>query len=182
MGYKEVPGKRPQNHIRQTPLAILAFRQQHSKRQFWHPPYFLRVKQQISTPDRIRSIPMKAFLQLINDTPNCEYHQETRNLHKNWAANIIATENGNLLKCVFNDADGTVKLLIREDLFPMAEEGLATAWKKVTTRHSDEDFTTQKGKGKGKAKSSSSTARGVQDYLYKVHLVRVRPLEDDEDP
>ena len=98
------------------------------------------------------------------------------------AANIIATENGNLLKCVFNDADGTVKLLIREDLFPMAEEGLATAWKKVTTRHSDEDFTTQKGKGKGKAKSSSSTARGVQDYLYKVHLVRVRPLEDDEDP
>ena len=145
-------------------------------------PYFLRVKQQISTPDRIRSIPMKAFLQLINDTPNCEYHQETRNLHKNWAANIIATENGNLLKCVFNDADGTVKLLIREDLFPMAEEGLATAWKKVTTRHSDEDFTTQKGKGKGKAKSSSSTARGVQDYLYKVHLVRVCPLEDDEDP
>ena len=145
-------------------------------------PYFLRVKQQISTPDRIRSIPMKAFLQLINDTPNCEYHQETRNLHKNWAANIIATENGNLLKCVFNDADGTVKLLIREDLFPMAEEGLATAWKKVATRHSDEDFTTQEGKGKGKAKSSSSTARGVQDYLYKVHLVRVRPLEDDEDP
>lgn len=181
MGYKEVPGKRPQNHIRQTPLAILAFRQQHSKRQFWHP--LLPEGQAANLHTRPnQEHPMKAFLQLINDTPNCEYHQETRNLHKNWAANIIATENGNLLKCVFNDADGTVKLLIREDLFPMAEEGLATAWKKVTTRHSDEDFTTQKGKGKGKAKSSSSTARGVQDYLYKVHLVRVRPLEDDEDP
>ena len=75
---------------------------------------------------------MKAFLQLINDTPNCEYHQETRNFYKNWTANIIATENGNLLKCVFNDVDGTVKLLIREDLFQMAEEGLAVAFEKLS--------------------------------------------------
>ena len=63
----------------------------------------------------------------------------------------------------------------------MAEEKLTIAWKTVT-RHSDEDFATQKGKGKGEAKSSSSTARGVQNYPYKVHLVRVRPLELDEDP
>jgi hypothetical protein len=63
----------------------------------------------------------------------------------------------------------------------MAEEKLTIAWKTVT-RHSDEDFATQKGKGKGEAKSSSSTARGVQNYPYKVHLVRVRPLEPDEDP
>ena len=95
---------------------------------------------------------MKAFLQLINDTPNCEYHQETRNLHKNWAANIIATENGNLLKCVFNDADGTVKLLIREDLFPMAEEGLSNCLEKSnnTTLRRRLHNAKRKRKGKGK--------------------------------
>lgn len=143
-------------------------------------PHFLRIKQQISTPDRIRSIPMKAFLQLINDTPECEYHNDTRSLYKNWAANVIATEHGNLLKCVFNDSEGTVKLLIREDLFRMAENGLADAWKKVASRKSDEDFTAQKGKGKGKKSNSSNTTRGIQDFLYAVHLVKIRPQEDDE--
>lgn len=123
---------------------------------------------------------MKAFLQLINDTPECEYHNDTRSLYKNWAANVIATEHGNLLKCVFNDSEGTVKLLIREDLFRMAENGLADAWKKVASRKSDEDFTAQKGKGKGKKSNSSNTTRGIQDFLYAVHLVKIRPQEDDE--
>ena len=144
-------------------------------------PYTLRVRQQISTPDRIKSIPMKAFLQLINDTPDCEYHRDTRNLYKNWAANVIATESGNLLKCVFNDAEGTVKLLIREDLFRMVEDGLASAWKKVTTRNADEQFATQKGKGKGKHKALTNTSRGIQDYLYDVHIVKVRPHEEEDE-
>ena len=138
-------------------------------------PYFLRIKQQISTPDRIRSIPMKAFLQVINDTPACEYHKYTRNLYKNWSANVIATEKGNLMKCIFNDTEGTVKMLIREDLFAMTERGLADAWRKVTTRQADEEFVNQKGKGKGKGKTP--TSRGIQDYLYNVHLIKVAPNE-----
>lgn len=142
-------------------------------------PYFLRIKQQISTPDRIRSIPMKAFLQVINDTPTCEYHRYTQNLYKNWSANVIATEKGNLMKCIFNDTEGTVKMLIREDLFAMTERGLADAWRKVTTRQADEEFGNQKGKGKGKGKKP--TSRGIQDYLYNVHLIKVAPNEDGQE-
>ena len=141
--------------------------------------YFLRIKQQISTPDRIRSIPLKAFLQVINDSPNCEYSGRTRDLYKNWSANTIATENGNLMKCIFNDAEGTVKMLIRDDLFAMVEKDSAQAWKKVTTKNADEEFSNMKGKGKGKGKGP--TSRGIQDYLYNVHLVKVSPNETDFD-
>lgn len=149
-------------------------------------PYYLQIRQQICTPDRIRSIPLKAFLQVINDTPNCIYHNQTRTLYKNWSANVISDDEGNLLKCIFNDADGTVKMLIREDLFNMVEDGIAAAWKKVVAKPSDEEFASKKGKGKGGnmgASSSSASApqRGIQDYLYNVHLVRVHPthIEDD---
>ena len=45
---------------------------------------------------------------------------------------MIATESGNLLKCVFNDVERTVKLLIRENFFRMVEDGLASTWKQVT--------------------------------------------------
>ena len=145
-------------------------------------PYFLRIKQQIATPDRIRSIPMKAFLQVINDSPNCEYYGRTRDLYKNWSANTIATENGNLMKCIFNDAEGTVKMLIRDDLFAMVEKDLAQAWKKVTTKNADEEFSNMKGKGRGKGKGpTTGSSRGIQDYLYNVHLVKVSPNEADYD-
>ena len=145
-------------------------------------PYFLRIKQQIATPDRIRSIPMKAFLQVINDSPNCEYYGRTRDLYKNWSANTIATENGNLMKCIFNDAEGTVKMLIRDDLFAMVEKDLAQAWKKVTTKNADEEFSNMKGKGRGKGKGpTTGSSRGIQDYLYNVHLVKVSSNEADYD-
>ena len=98
------------------------------------------------TPDRIRSIPLKAFLQCINDNPNCIYHNQTRNLYKNWSSHVIASEEGNLLKCIFNDADGTVKMLIREDLFNMVESSIAASWRTVAARPSDEDFANKKGK------------------------------------
>ena len=72
-----------------------------------------------------------------------------------------------------------MKLLIREDLFRMVEDGLASAWKKMTTRNADEQFAIQKGKGKGKHKALTNTPREIQDYLYDVHIVKVRPHEEE---
>ena len=149
-------------------------------------PYHLQIRQQICTPDRIRSIPLKAFLQCINDNPNCIYHNQTRNLYKNWSSHVIANEEGNLLKCLFNDADGTVKMLIREDLFNMVENSIAASWKTVVARPSDDDLANRKGKGKaGKGGPASSTTshsvKGTQDYLYNVHLVKVRPTHEEDD-
>ena len=83
------------------------------------------------------------------------------------------------MKSIFNDAEGTVKMLIRDDLFAMVEKDLAQAWKKVTTKNADEEFSNMKGKGKGKGKGP--TSRGIQDYLYNVHLVKVSPNETDFD-
>ena len=48
--------------------------------------------------------------------------------------------------CVFDDAEGTAKMLIREDIFTMAENGIEAAWKQVMTRPSDEEFANRKGK------------------------------------
>ena len=121
-------------------------------------PFHLQIRQQICTPDRIKSIPLKAFLQVINDTASCTYHNQTHNMYKNWAAHVISNDEGNLLKCVFNDTEGTLKMLIREDLFRMVEDGIEAAWKKVMNRPSDEEFANRKGKGGGKGKSAPTRA------------------------
>jgi hypothetical protein len=144
-------------------------------------PFHLQIRQQICTPDRIKSIPLKAFLQVINDTASCTYHNQTHNMYKNWAAHVFSNDEGNLLKCVFNDTEGTLKMLIREDLFNMVEDGIEAAWKKVMNRPSDEEFANRKGKGGGKGKSTPTRQeRGIQDYLYKVYLVKAHPTHEEE--
>ena len=125
--------------------------------------------------------PFKGFPPGHQRHPDCIYHVDTRNLYNNWAANAIYNEEGNLLKCVFDDAEGTVKMLIREDLFQTIEHGLRAAWKKVASRPSDDDFANRKGKGKGGKKGNASVERGVDDYLYKVLLVKVPPNHREED-
>ena len=77
------------------------------------------------------------------------------------------------MKCIFNDTEGTTKMHIREALFAMAEHGLAEAWKRVLTKQADEEFAKQKDKGKGK----SPTCRGIQDYLYNMHLIKIALYE-----
>ena len=145
-------------------------------------PYYLQFRQQICTIDRIRSIPMKAFLQVIHDTPRCMYHNQTRDLYKNWGAHAIYNEEGNLLKCIFYDAEGTVKIFIRENFFSMVEDGISTAWRKIVSRPADEEFQNHKGKGGKKGSASSSRPdKGIDDYLYTVYLVKVRPSHDEED-
>ena len=82
--------------------------------------------------------------------------------------------------CVFDESEGTVKMLIREDLFTMAENGIEAAWKQVMNRPSDEEFANRKGGG-GKGKSATTRAvRGIQDYLYKVYLVKAHPTHEEE--
>ena len=61
-------------------------------------------------------------------------------------------------------------MLIREDLFTMAENGIEAAWKQVMNRPSDEEFANRKGGG-GKGKSATTRAvRGIQDYLHNPHM------------
>ena len=77
--------------------------------------------------------------------------------------------------------EASMEMLIHEDLFNMVEDGIEAAWKKVMNRPSDEEFANRKGKGGGKGKSTPTRQeRGIQDYLYKVYLVKAHPTHEEE--
>lgn len=127
MDYKEVLGKRLQNHIRQTLIAIVAVRQQHSKRQLPQIANTIKKQETFTRTGLPTSLQQK--------TATCWSMSSTTRMGQ-WN-------------------------FIREDQFPMAEKGLAIAWKKSnkTTFRRRLRNTKRKRKGRGKILLKHSPGR-----------------------
>ena len=106
---------------------------------------------------------MKAFLQVINDSPNCEYYgaharplQKLVGKHDRYRKRKPHEMYFSMTQRVQS------RCSFRDDLFAMVEKDLAQAWKKVTTKNADEEFSNMKGKGRGKGKGpTTGSSRGI---------------------